>query len=90
MGIISLNDHNPNNYDHYLYCESESVCHSVASNSANLWAVACQTPLSMEFSRQDTGVGRHSLLPAIFPTQGLNLGLLHCRQILYNLSHQRK
>ena len=24
----------------------------------------------------------------IFPTQGLNLGLLHCRQILYHLSHQ--
>ena len=28
----------------------------------------------------------HSLLQGIFPTQGLNLGLLHCRQILYNLS----
>ena len=25
----------------------------------------------------------------IFPTQGLNLGLPHCRQILYHLSHQR-
>ena len=24
----------------------------------------------------------------IFPTQGSNLGLLHCRQILYHLSHQ--
>ena len=24
----------------------------------------------------------------IFPTQGLNLGLLHCRQMLYHLSHQ--
>ena len=24
----------------------------------------------------------------IFPTQGLNLGLLHCRQTLYCLSHQ--
>ena len=30
----------------------------------------------------------HSLLQGIFPTQGLNLGLLHCRQILYHLSHQ--
>ena len=26
--------------------------------------------------------------PGIFPTQGLNLGLPHCRQILYHLSHQ--
>ena len=30
----------------------------------------------------------HSLLQEIFPTQGLNLSLLHCRQILYHLSHQ--
>ena len=32
----------------------------------------------------DTGVGCHSLLQGIFPTQGLNLGFLHCRQILYH------
>ena len=37
---------------------------------------------------RNTGVGSHSLLQEIFPTQGLNLGLLHCRQILYCLSHQ--
>ena len=35
-----------------------------------------------------TRVGNHSLLQAIFLTQGSNLGLLHCRQILYCLSHQ--
>ena len=29
-----------------------------------------------------------SLLQGIFPTQGLNPGLLHCRRILYCLSHQ--
>ena len=32
---------------------------------------------------QNTGVGSHSLLQGIFPTQGLNPGLLHCRQTLY-------
>ena len=32
--------------------------------------------------------GCHSLLQGIFPTQKLNLGLLHCRQIRYHLSHQ--
>ena len=37
---------------------------------------------------QDTGVGSLSLLQGIFPTQGLNPGLPHCRQILYQLSHQ--
>ena len=51
---------------------------------------------SMEFSRPEkllewkatTGVGSFSLLWGIFPTQGSNPGLLHCRQILYQLSHQ--
>ena len=37
---------------------------------------------------KNTGVGCHSLLQGNFPTQGLNWGLLHCRQILYHLSHQ--
>ena len=37
---------------------------------------------------QNTGVGSHSLLQGIFPTQGLNPGLPLCRQILYQLSHQ--
>ena len=37
---------------------------------------------------QNTGVGSHSLLQGIFPTQGLSPGLLHFRQILYQLSHQ--
>ena len=36
-----------------------------------------------------TGVGCHSLLQEIFPTQGLNPGLPHCRQTLYRLSYQR-
>ena len=36
---------------------------------------------------KNTGVGCHSLLQRIFLTQGLNLGLLHCSQILYSLSH---
>ena len=35
-----------------------------------------------------TGVGCHSLFQGIFPTWGLNPGFLHCRQILYHLSHQ--
>ena len=37
---------------------------------------------------QNTGVGSLSLLQGIFPSQGLNPGLPHCRQILYQLSHQ--
>ena len=37
---------------------------------------------------KSTRVGCHFLLQGIFQTQGLNLGLLHCGQILYHLSHQ--
>ena len=37
---------------------------------------------------KNPGGGCHSLLQGIFPIQGWNPGLLHCRQILYHLSHQ--
>ena len=38
---------------------------------------------------KNTGVGCHALLQGIFPTQRLNPGLLHCKQILSCLSHQQ-
>ena len=41
-----------------------------------------------DFTGKNTGVGGHFLLQGIFVTQGSNLGLLHCRQTLYCLSHQ--
>ena len=41
-----------------------------------------------DFPGKNTGVGSHFLLQGIFPTQGSNLGLLHCRQILYQLSYE--
>ena len=53
-----------------------------------LWTVVCQAPLSMEFSREEYWSGLPFPSPGLFPTQGLNLGLLQCRQNLYHLSHQ--
>ena len=53
--------------------------------SVTLWAVAQQSPLPREFSRQEHWRSL-SLLQGIFPTQGSNPGLLHHRQILYQLS----
>ena len=41
-----------------------------------------------DFPGKDTAVGCHFLLPGIFPTQGSNSGLLHFRQILYQLSYK--
>ena len=48
--------------------------------------VAHQVPLPMGFSTQDYW-SCHSLLQGIFPTQGQNTSLQHCRQILNHLSH---
>ena len=44
---------------------------------ATPWTVACQAPLSMEFSRQEYCMACHSLLQGIFLNQGWSLHLLH-------------
>ena len=67
-------------------CESASC--SVISDS--LWPHVLQTTRFLcpwNSPGKNTGVGCHSFLQGIFQTQGLNLGLLHCRRILYHLSH---
>ena len=64
--------------------ESESESRWVVSNSLRPHGL-CSPWDSLG---QNTGVGSRSLLPGIIPTQGLNPGLLHCRRILYQLSHQ--
>ena len=43
-----------------------------------------------DFPGKGAGVGCYFLLQGIFPTQELNLGFMHCRQVLYPLSHQGK
>ena len=47
--------------------------------------VACRDP--WDLLCKDTGEGYHFFLQGIFPTQELNSGLLHYRQILYHLSY---
>ena len=74
---------------------TERVCVSMLSHFshvwlfATLWIIAPQAPLSMGSPGKNTGVGCHFLLQGIFPTQGSNLGLLHCRQILNHLNYLR-
>ena len=48
----------------------------------------CSTAPSGQFIVGPVPTGCHFLLQGIFPTQGLSPGLLHCRQMLYHLSHQ--
>ena len=69
--------------------KSESVNRSVVSNS---WQPHGQqlTGLFCPWNSpgKNTGVGCHFLLQGSFLTRGLILGFLHCRGILYHLSHQ--
>ena len=59
------------------------------SSHVRLCATPCTGFLSPWNSPgRNTGVGSHSLLRGIFPTQRSNPDLLHCRQIPYHLSHQ--
>ena len=66
------------------------------ANSAYCWvkvkvAQLCLTPCESSpwnSPGQNTGVGSLSLLQGIFPIQESNLGLLHCKRILYQLSYK--
>ena len=58
------------------------------SDSVTPWTVAHQASPSMGFSRQEYQSGLPFPSLGIFPTQGSNPGLPHCRQTLYPLSHQ--
>ena len=52
------------------------------------WTVAHQTPLSMEFSRQEYWSGLPLPFPGDLPDPGIEPEFPHCRQIVYRLSHQ--
>ena len=69
-----------------LLCMKVKGSRSVVSTP---WTIAYQAPPSMGFSRQEYWSGLPFPSPGkkIFPTQGSNLGLPHCRQTLYRLGH---
>ena len=61
-------------------CRKESISRSCPT--------LCDPMAPWNSPGKNPGVGCHSLLQGIFPTQGFNLGLLRCRRILYCLNHQ--
>ena len=72
------------------------TCCAMLCLAAQSWQTLCDPmDYSSDYSvhwgspGKNTGVGCHDLLQGIFPTQGLNPGLLHCRWTLYHPSHQR-
>ena len=75
-----------------VVCVARATCVHAKSFShvqlcAILWTAAARLLCPWDSPGKKIGVGCHSLLQGIFPTQGLIPGLLHCRQILYQLSH---
>ena len=77
----------------YVMCVCLCVCVCVCDSFlviSNLCDPMDSTRLlcSWDSPGKNTGVGCHSLLQGIFPTQRLNPGLLQCRQSLFCLSHQ--
>ena len=70
----------------YLICYLKVA--SVMSNSLRPYGLEPTRLLCPSDSPgKNTGVGCHTLLQGIFPTQRSNPDLLHCRLILYHLSH---
>ena len=70
----------------YVLCLVAQSCPTLCDH------MDCSSPgtsVHDDYPGKNTGVGSHALLQGIFPTQGSNPGLLHCRKILYCLSHQR-
>ena len=67
--------------------EGISVSCSVESNSATPQTVARRCLCPWNSPGKNTAIVCHFLLQGIFLIQGLNPGLLHCRQILHCLSH---
>ena len=72
------------------------VCVCVRAFSRSVWPILCDpmdcspadSSVQGDSPGKNTGVGYHALLQRIFPTQGSNPGLPHCRWILYQLSYK--
>ena len=92
-----------NTYESQRWCIEQRRCMQKTTCCVIVWLVSQSCPTlcnPMDCSllgissvhghspSKNTGVGCHALLQGIFPTQGLNPGLPHCRWILYSLSHQ--
>ena len=71
-------------YGHSVSNAQLVLCHSI---SALKFQDVVMVVICTHFADGD-GVGCHTLFQGIFPTQGSNWALLHCRRILHCLSHQ--
>ena len=86
-GCLDTQPQNRGRYGEYLCGGGGLVAKSCLTLSIP-WTLACQAPLSMGFSRQGYWTGLPFPSPGDLPNPGSNLGLLYCRQILYQLSFE--
>ena len=70
----------------HLFPRLQSLSH--VQLFATPWTIALRCLCLWNFLGKNSGLGYHSLLQGISLAQGQNPGLLHCRQILYCLSHK--
>ena len=75
-------------YDEYPGAKLCLVTQSCQTLCDPMYCSPPGSPVHVDSPGKNTGVGCHALLQGIFPTQGSNPGIPHCRQILYHLSHQ--
>ena len=82
-------EHLPRTHERKLDTCAWALRHSVVSASVGPHGLQPTRLLCpWDSPGKNTRVCCHALLQGIFPVQGLNPGLPHCRQILYHLSHQ--
>ena len=93
LEILTSDTNSPSDLKLHIYCCVSFLLLlstlSVVSNSLQphgLYPARLLCP--WDSPGKSTGVGIHSFLLEIFPTQGLNPGFLHCNQILSPMSHQ--
>jgi len=72
----------------FRYMNSYKWIHFYRDHGGGLVAKSARLLCPWDSPGKNTWVACHFLLQGIFPTQELNLGLLHCRQIVYCLSYQ--
>ena len=83
MNLLKLQGGSTKTWDYTVLCLVIQSCPTLCD------AMDCSLPgSSVHLDSPGRNTGCHALLQVIFPTQGSNPGLLHCRQILYWLSHQ--
>ena len=79
---ISCNSSGPDNWHLCLVIQScLTLCNLMDCNPPG-------TSICGDSAGKNTGLGYHALLQGIYPILTLNPGLLHCRWILYCLSHR--